>query len=49
MYTSTLQVLALAAAVSAQTTTTELWLVGFDQQPLVGSVITSVRVPPFPE
>ncbi|KAG0649088.1 Mob as tumor suppressor 4 [Hyphodiscus hymeniophilus] len=33
--------LALLGAATAQTTTTELFLVGFDQQPLVGSVIAS--------
>jgi hypothetical protein len=34
--------LALLGAVSAQTTAIELFLVAFDQQALVGSVITSV-------
>jgi hypothetical protein len=42
MYKPTLAALAVAALASAQETTTNLFLVGFTSQSIVGSIITSV-------
>jgi hypothetical protein len=45
MYKSTLAALAVVALASAQDTTTNLFLVGFTSQSIVGSIITSVGSP----
>jgi ABC-type uncharacterized transport system permease subunit len=47
MLKSTLTALALMGAASAVNSTTSLWLVGFDQQTVLGSVIASVYISNF--
>jgi hypothetical protein len=44
MYKSTLAALALLGVASAANSTASLWLVGFEQESIVGSVIASVCV-----